>query len=70
MELSGKWRLIIRRAWSVRLMVLAGIFTTAETMLPYFTDILPRGLFAVLTMLAVTGGLISRVVAQNGFDDE
>ena len=69
MELSSKWRLIVKRAYSFRFMVLAGIFTTAETVLPYFTDILPRGLFAALTLLAVTGGMIARVVAQEGLDE-
>ena len=50
-------------------MVLAGIFTTAETVLPYFTDLIPRGVFTVLTLVAVTGGLISRVIAQKEFTD-
>lgn len=69
MSLRTDWRRILRRAWSVRLMVLAGVLTGCETLLPLYVDALPRGLFAALSVLVITGALIARVVAQKGLDD-
>ena len=70
MKLASEWKCIVQKAWSFRFMVLAGVFTTAETVLPYFTDLIPRGVFTVLTLVAVTGGLISRVIAQKGVTND
>ena len=33
---------------------------------PLFTDTMPRNVFAILSMLAVSGAFISRLVAQKG----
>lgn len=63
-RLHDDWRWIVRHAWSFRLTILAGLFTAAEAILPVFVDNFPRGLFAGLTLLAVIGGGIARVVAQ------
>jgi len=51
-------------------MLLAGLFTSAEAVLPFFSDSIPRGLFAILTFISVTIGMIMRVVAQKEFEDE
>jgi hypothetical protein len=64
MRRDPEWKTIAKKAWSFRFMVLAGLLTTAEVLLPLYTDILPRGLFAILTLVAVTGGLIARIVVQ------
>lgn len=69
MNLLQDWRAIVRRAWSVRLMVLAFLLTAAEVILPLYADDLPRGLFAVLSGLAVAGAFIARLVAQRDLDD-
>lgn len=66
MKIVPDWREILRRAWSVRLMLLAGLLSGVEVMLPFYADALPRGLFASLTVAAVAGALIARVVAQRG----
>ena len=34
MRLVENWRLLLRRAWSVRLMLLAGVLSGAEVVLP------------------------------------
>lgn len=67
MRLRDDWRLILRRAWSVRLMVLAGVLSAAEMALPLFADDMPRGTFAALAALTITGAMIARIVAQRGF---
>ena len=68
MKLYANWRDILRRAWSVRLMLLAFAMTAAEVMLPFFADELPRGLFAGLSGLAVGGAFVARLVAQRDLD--
>ena len=64
MNLAQNWRTLLRKAWSVRLMVLAFLFTMAEVMLPFFSDAVPPKLFAVLSGLAVAGAFVSRLIAQ------
>lgn len=64
MKLRADWKKILRRAWSIRLAVLAALFSGAEVVLPMFVDALPRNLFASLSFLTVVGAAIARVVAQ------
>lgn len=70
MMLVTNWKRIIKKAWSIRLMLLAGLLTGCEAVLPLYQDAIPRGTFAVLSMLAITGGLIARIVAQRNLGDE
>ncbi len=58
------WRKIARRAWSVRLSIVAAIFTAAEAVVPLFGDVLPRGVFVLLAFSASIGAAIARLVAQ------
>lgn len=64
MKLYDNWKDILRRAWSIRLMLLAGLLSGCEVVLPLFVDAIPRNLFAVLSMLTVTGAMVARLVAQ------
>ncbi len=64
LKLHSNWRLLIRKAWSFRFMALAGLFSTAEAILPLYTDQFPRGLFSVLTGLSIIGGMVSRLFIQ------
>lgn len=64
MKLYDNWKDIIRKAWSIRFIVLAALLSGAEVILPFFADSFPRGVFAVLTFGAVAGAFISRIVAQ------
>lgn len=68
MRLLSDWKRIARKAWSFRLMVLACLFTTAEAVLPLFMDAFPRGIFAALTLIFVTGGMVARLIAQKDYD--
>jgi hypothetical protein len=69
MNLIPEWKKIIRKAWSVRLMVLAGLLSGCEVILPLYSEAIPRNAFAVLSMLAIAGGFIARLVAQKGMND-
>ena len=66
MHLYPNWREIARRAWSIRLLVLAGILSGLEVILPFFSEDIPRNLFAVLSFVAVSAAFVARLVAQKG----
>ena len=62
--LLDDWRKIARRAWSIRLSIIAAIFTAAEVVVPLFGDVLPRGAFVLLAFAASIGATVARIVAQ------
>jgi hypothetical protein len=64
MHLYENWKDILRKAWSIRFIVLAGVLSGAEVILPFFAEDIPQGLFALLSFLAVSGAFVSRIVAQ------
>jgi hypothetical protein len=64
MKLKQDWQQVARKAWSIRLGVLAGLFSGAEVILPLFADVVPRNTFAALSFIAVVGAVIARLVAQ------
>lgn len=64
MKLYDNWREIIRRAWSVRLMIVAGLLSGVEVVLPFFAHELPHGLFAALSGVSVAAAFVARLVAQ------
>ena len=55
---------ILRKAWSIRLMVLAGLLSAVEVVLPLFADSIPRGTFAALSGITVAAAFVARLVAQ------
>ena len=62
------WRDVLSRAWSVRLMALAGVLTGLEAVLPLidgYVDV-PRGVFAAVTFLVVCAAFVARFFAQKG----
>lgn len=64
MNLLPNWKWLVRKAWSIRLVVLAGLLSGCEVVLPLFVDTLPRNVFAVLSMLAAIGAGVARVMSQ------
>lgn len=58
------WRRIIRYAWSLRLIIVAGLFSGLEVVLPLFVDSMPRNLFAGLSVCAAIAAFVSRFIAQ------
>ena len=62
--LLDDWRKIARRAWSIRLSIIAALFTAAEVVVPLFGDVLPHGVFVLLAFSASIGAAIARLVAQ------
>ena len=71
MRLVENWRLLLRRAWSVRLMLLAGVLSGAEVVFPLVcADVLPSGVFAGLSFTMTASARVARLVAQNGVHRE
>jgi hypothetical protein len=63
-KLADDWKDVLRKAWSIRLMILAGVLSGVEIALPLFADALPRGTFAALSGLSVAAAFVARLVAQ------
>lgn len=64
MKLYSNWKDIIKKAWSIKFIILAGILSASEVILPLFFDYFDRGTFAILSFIAVFGAFVSRLVAQ------
>ena len=66
MKLYDNYRDILRRSWSLRFILLAGVLSGIEVILPFFSDVIPRNIFASLSFLAVSAAFVARLVAQKG----
>lgn len=66
MKLIANWREVLRYAWSIRLMLIAGLLSGLEVALPLFHEAFPldRGVFAFLSMAFTAAAFVSRLVAQ------
>jgi hypothetical protein len=64
MKLYTNWKEILTKAWSIKFIILAGVLSASEVILPLFFDYFDRGTFAVLSFVAVSGAFISRLIAQ------
>lgn len=71
MKLVANWRDVLRHAWSIRLLILAGILSGFEVALPLLEGVLPipQGIFAGLSGLIVCGAFVARLIAQKGLSD-
>lgn len=58
------WRSVLKKAWSIRLMLLAAVLSGIEVILPVFSRSMPEGLFAGLSFITVMAAFVARLVAQ------
>ena len=70
MILLPNWKTILRKAWSVRLIILAGLLSGLEAAMPFIDDQMPRGVFAVLSLLVAGGAFVTRILAQKGLSHD
>ena len=70
MHLVSDWKLILKRAWSIRLIIIAGTLTGLEVAIPLFVDAMPRGVFAGFSAVASIAALWARVTAQKNINDD
>lgn len=67
--LIDDWKIILRKAWSVRLIAVAFALTGIETAFAVFgqPSFIPTGLFAALSGLTSAGAFVARLYAQAPF---
>lgn len=64
MKLYPHWKTIVRKSWALRFMALGIAGEGAQAVLPLYVEDIPRGTFALLTVLAITAAMISRLIYQ------
>lgn len=68
-KLLPDWKIVLRKAWSMRLMFAAAILSGIEIVLPIFSESIPRGPFAVGSFLTVAAAFVARIVAQKDLSE-
>jgi len=63
-KLHQNWREILKKAWSIKLTILAMVFSVMREVVSLYADLLPRHVFAVLTVIALLGVLVARIIWQ------
>ena len=58
------WKTIVRKAWSVRLILLAGLLSGVEAAMPFISDTMQRGVFAAASLLVTGAAFVARIMAQ------
>jgi len=71
MKLAANWRAVLRRAWSVRLMVVAAVLSGVEVALPLLHGVIgiPAGLFAGASGFCTAAAFAARLVAQRNLPE-
>lgn len=69
--LISNWWQVLKRAWSIRWIALAGLLSGIEVFLPIIGSYsnIPRGLFAALSGAATAAAFVARVLAQEELPD-
>jgi hypothetical protein len=60
--LSPDWKEVVKKAWSIRLILLAGLLTGIEAILPFLGRDLPYLKF--ITLAVVMAAFVARITAQ------
>lgn len=63
-RLHDNYRHILRKSWSVKWNIVAGLFAGAEVIVPLFSDVIPRNVFAIISFIAVAGSVWARILVQ------
>lgn len=64
MTLIDDWRKVLRKAWSMKLAVLAAMFSAAEVVLPFAGDVVPPRAMAALALVTALGAALTRILYQ------
>ena len=70
MKLIDDAQKVLRKAWSVRLMLLAGVLSGFEAITAFIQPDEPPAWWALLVFAVTMGALIARFVAQRNMRDE
>ena len=64
MNFVYNWREVLLKAWSIRWIAAAVLLSGIEVVLPFFTDLVPTGIFAALSGSVASVALLARILAQ------
>lgn len=67
MKIVDDWRHVLKRAWSVRLMVFGSVLTAGSVSLPFLAPIVPLKYlvaYVVLVFVVNIGAIASRFISQ------
>jgi hypothetical protein len=70
MRLRKNWRTILRKAWTIRILILAGLLTALEVILPHFSEAIPHAVFASVNGMLVGSAFVARLMAQKEIDGD
>jgi hypothetical protein len=68
-QVSPTWRTTLRKAWSVRLNLLATLFLAMELIVPFLTNKVPPYMFVILALVSVIGSTWARVLIQKNMQE-
>ncbi len=71
MKIVTNWLPLLKHAWSIRFIILAGVLTGLEALipdLPSFLNLTDRQ-FSAINFAVVTGAFVARLVAQKKVTD-
>ena len=73
-QLIPNWDKVLKRAWSLKLIAIAGLFSGIEAALailpPEWTIWMPAGFWPALTMAVTAAAFGARLVAQDSLKNE
>jgi hypothetical protein len=61
-KLLSDWKEILKKAWSIRLILVAGVLTGIEALLPLVAQKVPH--LPAITFIVIAAAFISRLLAQ------
>jgi hypothetical protein len=69
-KLLPNWKQVLFGSWSSRLGFLATLLGGLEVVLPAFQDVVPRGVFAIATVIVTSVIPVVRVIQQQELQSE
>ena len=69
MKLVANWKQLLKKAWSVRLIILAGVLSGAEALMMFIAPAAPRW-FAPIIFGVTMSALVARLIAQRSLHED
>ena len=70
MKMLNEWKLLLRKAWSLRLLGIAAVLSGLEAIAPFAAPWLGQRAFALLMFSIVAAAFIAPLLPQKGVTDE
>lgn len=67
MSIIENWWLVLKHAWSVRLLIIAALLSGGAVALPILEPIVPRAwlvIYAMIVFMVIVAAMVARFVAQ------